>query len=125
MYFFQKLQSFEPNLTKLAIVDGFLFHLRPNLGGRWSLLTGGRCSEADLVLKLLGRDFEWSLLTGGCNSEVVVSTGLSVLPKSNAMQKTLALIRCGNLASLSNFDSRQLYESQRKTRPKGNPIKNI
>ncbi len=44
----------------------------------WSLLTGGRCSEVDLVLKLLGRDLEWSLLTGGRCSEVVVSTGLTV-----------------------------------------------
>jgi hypothetical protein len=41
-------------------------------------LTGGRCSEVDLVLKLLGRDLEWSLLTGGRYSEVVVNTGLTV-----------------------------------------------
>ena len=52
------------------------------LGGRWSQLTGGRCSGVDLVLKMLGRDLEWSLLTGGCYSEVVVSTGLTVLPKT-------------------------------------------
>ena len=49
-----------------------------DLRGRWSLLTNGRCSEVDLVLKLLGRDLEWSLLTGGRYSEVVVSTGLTV-----------------------------------------------
>jgi len=41
-------------------------------------LTGGRCSEVDLVLKLLGRVLEWSLLTGGRYSEVVVNTGLTV-----------------------------------------------
>ncbi len=41
-------------------------------------MTGGRCSEVDLVLKLLRRDLEWSLSTGGCCSEVVVSTGLNV-----------------------------------------------
>ena len=35
------------------------------LGGRWSQLTGGRCSGVVLVLKLLGRDLGWSLLTGG------------------------------------------------------------
>ena len=51
-----------------------------DLGGRWSLLTGGRCSEVDLALKFVGPDLEWSLLTGG--SEVVVSTGLTVHPKS-------------------------------------------
>ena len=45
----------------MAVVDRFLFHLGPGLGGRWSLLTGCRCSEVDLVLKLLGRDLEWSL----------------------------------------------------------------
>ena len=42
-------------------------------------MTGGRCSEVDLVLKLLGRDLEWPLMTGGRYSEVVVSTGLTVL----------------------------------------------
>ena len=41
-------------------------------------MTGGRCSEVDLVLKLLGRVLEWSLLTGGRYSEVVVNTGLTV-----------------------------------------------
>ncbi len=41
-------------------------------------MTGGRCSEVDLVLKLLGRDLERPLLTGGCYSEVVVNTGLTV-----------------------------------------------
>jgi hypothetical protein len=42
-------------------------------------LTGGRCSEVDLALKLLGRDLGWSLLTGGRYLEVVVCTGLTVL----------------------------------------------
>ncbi len=42
-------------------------------------MTGGRCSEVDLVLKLLGRDLGWSLLTGGRYSKVVVNTGLTVL----------------------------------------------
>ncbi len=42
-------------------------------------MTGGHCSEVDLVLKLLGQDLRWSLLTGGRYSEVVVSTGLTVL----------------------------------------------
>jgi hypothetical protein len=41
-------------------------------------LTGGCCSEVDLVLKLLGQDLGWSLLTGGRYSEVVVSTSLTV-----------------------------------------------
>ena len=41
-------------------------------------MTGGRCSEVDLVLKLFGRNLEWSLLTGGRYLEVVVSTGLTV-----------------------------------------------
>ncbi len=44
-------------------------------------MTGGRCSEVDLVLELLGRDIEWSLLTGGHYSEVVVNTGLTVFEK--------------------------------------------
>ena len=57
---------------------GFLF-FQLDLGGRWSLLTGGRCSEVDLALKFFGPDLEWSLLTGGRCSEVVVSTGLTVL----------------------------------------------
>ena len=63
----------------MAIIHKFLFYLGLDLGGRWSLLTGGRCSEVDLVHKLLGRDLEWSLLTGGRYSEVVVSTGLTVV----------------------------------------------
>jgi len=42
-------------------------------------LTGGRCSEVTLGLKVVGWDLEWSLLTGGRCSEVVVSTGLTVL----------------------------------------------
>ncbi len=42
-------------------------------------MTGGRCSEVDIVIKLLGQDLGWSLLTGGCYSEVVVSTSLTVL----------------------------------------------
>ena len=41
-------------------------------------MTGGRCSEVYLVLKLLGWDLEWSLLTGGRCSEVVVSACLEV-----------------------------------------------
>jgi len=41
----------------------FLFHLGPDLGGHWSLLTGGLCS--DLVLKFIEGYLEWSLLTGG------------------------------------------------------------
>jgi len=45
-------------------------------------VAAGRCSEVDLVLKLLGRDLEWSLLTGGRYSEVVVNTGLTVFAKS-------------------------------------------
>ena len=58
-------------------------------------MTGGRCSEVDLVLKLLGRDLEWSLLTGGRYSEVVVSTGLTVLicdPRTNLIEKNIAQI---------------------------------
>jgi hypothetical protein len=51
-------------------------------------LTGGRCSEVDLVLKLLGRDLEWPLLTGGRYSEVVVSTGLTVF--KNTFKKYIA-----------------------------------
>jgi hypothetical protein len=66
-------------IVEVVIVGRFFVHFGPDLGGRWSLLTGGRCSEVDLVLKLLGRDLEWSLLTGGRYSEVVVSTGLTVL----------------------------------------------
>ena len=42
-------------------------------------MTGGRCSEVDLVLKLLGRYIGWLLLTGGRYSEVVVSAGLTVI----------------------------------------------
>ncbi len=55
------------NLPKMVVVDRFLLHLGPYLGGRWSKLTGarGRCSEVDLVLKSFGRDLGWSLLTGG------------------------------------------------------------
>ncbi len=63
-------------------MDRFLLHFGQVLGGRCSYLTGGRCSEVDLVLKLLGRDLEWPLLTGGCYSEVVVNTGLTVHPFS-------------------------------------------
>jgi len=59
-------------------VDKFIFRFGLHIGGRWSQLTGGRCSEVVLVLKLLRRDFGWSLLTGGRYSEVVVITGLTV-----------------------------------------------
>jgi hypothetical protein len=55
-----------------------------DLGGRWSQLTGGRCSEVVLALKLLGRDLGWSLLTGGRYSEVVVNTSLTVLNFTSA-----------------------------------------
>jgi hypothetical protein len=48
-------------------------------------LTGGRCSEVDLVPKLLGRDLGRSLLTGGCYSEVVVSTSLTVNVSMNCI----------------------------------------
>jgi len=37
-----------------------------HLGGRWPQLTGGRCSELVLVLKLHGRCLGCLLLTGGC-----------------------------------------------------------
>jgi hypothetical protein len=47
-------------LTKEVVVDRFFFRLGPDLGGCWSLLRGGHCSEVDLVLKLLGRDLESS-----------------------------------------------------------------
>jgi len=50
-------------------------------------LTGGRFSEEDLALKLLGWDVERSLLTGGRYSEVVVRTGLTVCKKSYLAQK--------------------------------------
>ena len=72
----------------MVVVDKFLFHLGQDLCGRWSLLTSGCCSEVDLVLKLLGRDLGWSLLTGGRYSEVVVSTGLTVLKISITANKT-------------------------------------
>jgi len=62
----------------MVAVGKFIFQFGLHLGGRWLQLTGGRCSEVVLVLKLLGRDLGWSLLTGGCYSEVVVSTGLTV-----------------------------------------------
>jgi hypothetical protein len=62
----------------MVAVDEFIFQFGLHLGGRWSQLTCGRCSEVVLVLKLLGRDLGWSLLTGGRYSEVVVSTGLTV-----------------------------------------------
>jgi len=41
-------------------------------------LTGGRCSEVTLGLKVVGWDLEWSLLTGGRCSEMVANTGLTV-----------------------------------------------
>jgi hypothetical protein len=63
----------------VVVVDKFRFQFWPYLGGRWSQLTGGRCSEVVLVLILRGRDLGWSLLTGGRYSEVVVSTGLHEL----------------------------------------------
>jgi hypothetical protein len=65
-------------LAKMVVVDRFLLHLGPYLDGRWSQLTGGCCSEVDLVLKLFGRDLGLSLLTGGRYSEVVVSSDLIV-----------------------------------------------
>ncbi len=49
----------------MVVVDMFSIHLESNLGGCWSKLTGGICSEVNSELKLLGRDLEWSLLTGG------------------------------------------------------------
>ena len=49
----------------MLVVDKFMFQFLPDLGGRWSLLTGGRCSEVVFVLKLLGRDLGWSLFGGG------------------------------------------------------------
>ncbi len=71
---------FNKTYMKICKRQEFL-HFGPVLGGRWSQLTGGRCSEVDFVLKLLARDLEWSWLTGGCYSEVVVKTGLAVLHK--------------------------------------------
>ncbi len=65
----------------MIVVDRFIIHSGPDLCGRWSQLTGGRCSEVYLVLKLLGWDSKWSLLTGGRYSEVVVNTGLTVYVK--------------------------------------------
>jgi len=52
-------------------------------------LTGGCCSEVDLVLKLFGRDLGWSLLAGGCYSEVVVSSGLTV----HRLQSTILFLK--------------------------------
>jgi hypothetical protein len=66
------------NFAKMVVADRFLLHLESYLGGHWLRLTCGRFSEGDLVLKLLGRDLGWSLLTGGCNSEVGVTSGLTV-----------------------------------------------
>ncbi len=66
------------NLAKIVVVDRFLLHLGPYLGGRWSWLTVSHCSEVDLVLQLFGWDLGWSLLTGGCYSEAVVCSGLTV-----------------------------------------------
>ncbi len=63
----------------LVAVNKLIFQFGLHLGGRWSQLTGGRCSEVVLVLKLLGQDLGLSLLRGGRYSEVVVSTGLTVL----------------------------------------------
>ena len=45
----------------MVVVDRFFSHLGTDLSGRWWKLTGGHCSEVDLVLKLLGRDLEGSL----------------------------------------------------------------
>ena len=77
----------------------------PDIGGRWPLLTGGRCSEVDLVLILLGRDLEWSLLTGGRYSDVVVNTGLTVFKKFSICFLEHALERLvkfsGNLKSMA------------------------
>ena len=86
---FQKLQNFVAILTKIAVVDGILVHLRPDLVGRWLLLTGDSCLEVDLALKLLGRDLEWSLLTGGCYWEAVVSKGLTVCTHFNNIDENL------------------------------------
>ncbi len=63
----------------MVVVDRFLGHLIPVLGGHWSWFTGGHCSELVLLLKLLWWDFGWSLLTGGRYLEVLVNTGLTVL----------------------------------------------
>ncbi len=46
----------------------------------WSDISS-RCSELDLLLKLIGRDLGGSLLTVGCYSEGVVSTRLTVCQK--------------------------------------------
>ena len=63
----------------MVAVDKFIFQFGLHLGGRWSQLTGGRCSKVDLALRLLGQDLEWSLLTGCRYLEVVVNnTGLTV-----------------------------------------------
>jgi len=48
------------NLAKIVVVDRFLLHLGPYLGGRWSWLTVSHCSEVDLVLQLFGWDLGWS-----------------------------------------------------------------
>ena len=36
----------------MAVVDRFLVQLGPNLGGRWSLLAGGRCSAVVIGIDL-------------------------------------------------------------------------
>ena len=48
-------------------------------------MTGGRYSEVKLELILAGPDRGWPLLTGGRCSEVVVSTGLTVLYLNNKL----------------------------------------
>ena len=50
----------------------------------WPVLTGGRCSEVALCYKKWKWDFKmWLLLAGGYYSEVVVSSGFTVLWKSD------------------------------------------
>ncbi len=95
---FFKLQNFNQEFNKMVLVDRFLFHLGPDFGlfgGRWLYLTSGRCSEVNLVLKLLGRVLEWSLLTGGRYLEVVVNTGLTVFKNT----------KCGFPLQNNGFDS--------------------
>ena len=63
-------------------------------------MTGGRCSEVDLELKLLGRDFEWSLWTSGRYSEVVFNPGLTIYIFNFCYLQVYQVLNSGIFASL-------------------------
>jgi hypothetical protein len=89
--YFRKKQKTEVWAEKMWKIDKS-GHCTEVLIYFWSDISS-RCSKADLLLKMIGRDLGGSLLTGGRYSEVVDSTILTVCQKHIAVSLVQYSIR--------------------------------